>query len=70
MTYLLLCVQYQTPDDGQRYCPKRVESYSKYKFEKLVLLVGSEKQPCALLRLHKPRKSFSGDDADKRKIQI
>jgi len=30
----------QTPDDGQRYCPKHVESYSKNKFEKLVLLVG------------------------------
>ena len=27
-------------DDGQRYCPKHVESYSKNKFEKLVLLVG------------------------------
>ena len=26
--------------DGQRYCPKHVESYSKNKFEKLVLLVG------------------------------
>ena len=38
--YLLLCVQCQTPDDGQRYCPKHVESYSKNKFEKLVLLAG------------------------------
>ena len=28
------------PDDGQRCCPKHVESYSKNKFEKLVLLVG------------------------------
>ena len=36
----LLCVQRQTPDDGQRNCPKHVESYSKNKFEKLVLLVG------------------------------
>jgi len=31
--YLLLCVQYYTPDDGQRHCPKHVESYSKNKFE-------------------------------------
>ena len=31
----------ETPDDGQRNCPKRVEFYSKNKFEKLVLLVGS-----------------------------
>ena len=38
--YLLLCVQCYTPDDGQRYCPKHVESYSKNKFEKLVLIVG------------------------------
>jgi len=38
--YLLLCVQCQTPDDEQRNCPKHVESYSKNKFEKLVLLVG------------------------------
>ena len=37
---LLLCVQCQTPDDEQRKCPKHVESYSKNKFEKLVLLVG------------------------------
>ena len=39
--YLLLCVQCQTPDDGQRNCPKRVEFYSQNKFEKLVNLVGS-----------------------------
>ena len=32
MTYLLLCAQCQTPDDGQRYCPKHVQPYSKYKF--------------------------------------
>jgi len=28
------------PDDGQKNCPKPVESYSKNKFEKLVRLVG------------------------------
>ena len=38
--YLLLCVQYQTPDDGQKTCPKHVEFYSKNKFEKLVQLIG------------------------------
>ena len=37
---LLLCVQCQTPDDGQRNCPKFVEFYSKNKFEKLVHLFG------------------------------
>jgi len=37
----LLCVQWKTPDDGQRNCPKHVEFYSKYKFEKeLVHLFG------------------------------
>jgi len=38
--YLLLCVQWKAPDDGQRNCPKHVEFYSKNKFEKLVHLVG------------------------------
>jgi len=36
----LLCVQWRTPDDGQRNCPKHVEFYFKNKFEKLVYLVG------------------------------
>jgi len=36
----LLCLQYYTPDDGQKTCPKHVEFYSKNKFEKLVDLVG------------------------------
>ena len=36
----LLCVQWKTPDDGQRNCPKNVEFHSKNKFEKLVRLVG------------------------------
>ena len=36
----LLCVQWKTPDDGQRNCAKHVEFYSKNKFEKLVLIVG------------------------------
>ena len=36
----LLCVQWKTPDDGQRNCPKHVEFYSKNKIEKLVHLVG------------------------------
>ena len=35
-----MCVQRKTPDDGQRNCPKRVEFYSKNKFEKSVHLVG------------------------------
>ena len=33
-------VQWKTPDDGQRNCPKHVEFYSKNKFEKLVHLFG------------------------------
>ena len=35
----LLCVQWKTPDDRQRNCPKHVEFHSKNKFEKLVHLV-------------------------------
>jgi hypothetical protein len=35
-----LCVQWKTPDDEQRNCPKHVEFHSKNKFEKLVHLVG------------------------------
>jgi hypothetical protein len=35
-----LCVQWETPDDGQRNCPKHVEFHSKNKFEKFVHLVG------------------------------
>jgi len=35
----LLCVQWKTPDDGQRKCPKHVEFHSKSKFEKLVHLI-------------------------------
>jgi len=33
--YLQVCVQFKTPDDVQRKCPKHVEFYSKNKFEKL-----------------------------------
>jgi hypothetical protein len=39
-TLPLLCVQWKTPDDGQRNCPKHVEFHSKNTFEKLVHLVG------------------------------
>jgi len=36
----LLCVQWKTPDDVQRNCPKHAEFYSENKFQKLVHLVG------------------------------
>jgi len=36
----LLCVQWKTPDDWHRQCPKHVEFLSINKFEKLVHLVG------------------------------
>ena len=36
----LLCVQWKTPHDGRRNCPKHVEFYCENKFEKLVHLVG------------------------------
>jgi hypothetical protein len=39
MTYTFLCVQWKTPDDEHRNCPKYVQFHSKNKFEKLVHLV-------------------------------
>jgi len=33
------CMTFIISDDGQRNCPKRVEFYSKNKFEKLIYLV-------------------------------
>ena len=39
----------ETPDEGQRNCPKHVEFYSKNKFEKLVHLVGFIKRMTKLL---------------------
>jgi len=36
----MLCLQWKTPDDGQRNCPKRIEFHSKNKCEKLVHIVG------------------------------
>ena len=35
----LMSVQWKTPDDGQRNCPKHVQFYSQNKFEKLVPLI-------------------------------
>ena len=40
LVYLLLCVQWRTPYDGQRNCPKHVDFHSKNKFKKLEHLVG------------------------------
>jgi len=40
MTYLLLCIEYKAPADGQKTCLKHVDFYSKNKFEKLMHLVG------------------------------
>jgi hypothetical protein len=31
----LLCVRWETPDDGQRNCPKHVEFHFRIKFEKI-----------------------------------
>ena len=50
--YVLLRVQWKTPDDGQRNSPKHVEFYSKNKFEKLVHLVG-----CIIRIYHDARSS-------------
>jgi len=39
VTYTIAVCTVKTPDDGQRNCPKYVDFYSKYKFEKSVYLV-------------------------------
>jgi hypothetical protein len=44
----LLCVQWKTPDGGQRNCPKHVEFYSKNKFENSVHLVCFYYKNCSL----------------------
>jgi len=44
----LLCVRWETPDDGQRNCPKHIEFYSRNKFEKLVHLVGFVLRKCSV----------------------
>jgi len=49
--YILLHVQWKTPDDGQRNCPKHVEFYFKNKSEKLVHLVGF------IIRIHHDARS-------------
>ena len=54
--YVLLCVQYKTPDDGQRNCLKHVEFYSKNKFEKLVHLNGKSV----------PLKAWSGPEGSRK----
>jgi hypothetical protein len=48
----LPCVQWRTPDDGQRNCPKHVEFHFQNKFEKLVHLVGFIIRICHDARSH------------------
>jgi len=59
--YLLLCVQWKTPDNGQRNCLKHVEFYSKNKFEKLVHLVGF------IIRIYHDARSY---ELQKRKVTL
>ena len=45
-------VQWKTPDDGQRHCPKHVEFLDKNKFGKLVGLLVLLKENCTVVSLH------------------
>jgi len=46
-------VQYRTPDDGQRDCPKQVEILDKNNFEEISLSVGFiKKEICHAARSH------------------
>jgi hypothetical protein len=47
----VLNVQWKTPDDGQRNCPKHVDLLDKNKFGKLVHYVGFIKKKNVLTRL-------------------
>jgi hypothetical protein len=50
-------VQYKTPDDGQRKCPKHVELFDKIKFGKFVRLVGLIKKKFVTMHGHMTVKS-------------
>jgi hypothetical protein len=54
MTYTIAecTVQWITPDDGQRNCPKHVEFHFQNKFEKLVHLVGFTIRKFVTMRGH------------------
>ena len=52
-------VQYETPDDGQRKCPKHVEFFDKIKFGKFVRLVGFIKKKFVMMHGHMNVKTFS-----------
>jgi len=57
--YLLLCVQWKTPDDGQKTCPKHVEFYSENTFEKLLHLVVFIIRNFSRLSFHEVMTGFS-----------
>ena len=52
-------VQWKTPDDGQRNCPKRVEFLDKNKFGKLVRLLVLLKKICYDARSHEHKKQLT-----------
>jgi hypothetical protein len=54
----LLCVQWKTPDDGQRNWPKHVEFHYKSKLEKLVHLDGFIMRNVSRCRSHEGQISF------------
>ena len=46
-------VQFRTPDDGQRDCPKHIEFLDKNKFEKISASVGFIKKRFTTMRGHR-----------------
>jgi hypothetical protein len=48
----VLNVQWKTPDDGQRSCPKHVEFLDKNKFGKISAFVGFIKQEFVAMHGH------------------
>ena len=68
--YLLLCIQYSTPDDGQKTCPKHIEFYSKNKYEKLVHLVGFIIRIYIYITMHGPLNVKQGEVSFLQKCNI
>ena len=54
----LLCVQWKSPDDGQRNCPKHVEFHSKKKIDYLLHLDGFIIRKAKVDDLQKPPEWF------------
>jgi len=70
MTYTIALFIVKTPDDGHRNCPKRVEFYSKNKFENLVHLVGFIVRICIISKHNLIQKLNFGINKSLRELNL